>query len=147
MGFFRSISWLEADQERNSYRSQVAPQQWAPSQLEDDHSDEVLNTRHFYTIISNTSNSIFLKLFNINETIFLSDSKTNFVDSVKQHLLINDESWVILTKKPESKFKKEKLLAPITQTEGGARDVMVIVAGIGHGDMSSNPGRVWLHLT
>ena len=30
---------------------------------------------------------------------------------------------------------------------GGARGVMVIVAGIGHGDMSSNPGRDWLHFT
>ena len=30
---------------------------------------------------------------------------------------------------------------------GGAHGVMVIVAGIGHGDMSSNPGRDWLHFT
>ena len=28
---------------------------------------------------------------------------------------------------------------------GGARGVMVII--IGHGDMSSNPGRDWLHFT
>ena len=32
-----------------------------------------------------------------------------------------------------------------TQT-GGARGVMVIVVGNGHGDTSSNPGRDWLHL-
>ena len=30
---------------------------------------------------------------------------------------------------------------------GGARDVMVIVVGNGHGNMSSNPGRDWLHFT
>ena len=30
---------------------------------------------------------------------------------------------------------------------GGARGVRVIVAGIGHGDSSSNPGRDWLHFT
>ena len=30
---------------------------------------------------------------------------------------------------------------------GGARGVMVIVAGNGHGDTSSNPGWDWLHLT
>ena len=31
--------------------------------------------------------------------------------------------------------------------DGGARGVIVIVAGIGHGDSSSNPGRDWLHFT
>ena len=30
---------------------------------------------------------------------------------------------------------------------GGARGVMVIVVGNGPGDMSSNPGRDWLHFT
>ena len=30
---------------------------------------------------------------------------------------------------------------------GGARGVMVIVAGYGHGNASSNPGRDWLHFT
>ena len=31
--------------------------------------------------------------------------------------------------------------------DGGSRGVMVIVAGCGHDDTSSNPGRVWLHFT
>ena len=31
--------------------------------------------------------------------------------------------------------------------QGGARGVMVIVVGNGHGDTSSNPGRDWLHFT
>ena len=30
---------------------------------------------------------------------------------------------------------------------GGACGVMVIVAGNGHSDTSSNPGRDWLHFT
>ena len=30
---------------------------------------------------------------------------------------------------------------------GGARGVMVIVIGNGHGDTSSKPGRDWLHFT
>ena len=30
---------------------------------------------------------------------------------------------------------------------GGARGVMVIIVGNGHGDTSSNPGRDWLHST
>ena len=30
---------------------------------------------------------------------------------------------------------------------GGARGVMVIVAGCGHGDTSSNPRRDWLHFS
>ena len=30
---------------------------------------------------------------------------------------------------------------------GGARGVMVIVAGCGHDDTSSNFGRAWLHFT
>ena len=31
--------------------------------------------------------------------------------------------------------------------ERGARGVMVIVVGNGHGNTSSNPGRHWLHFT
>ena len=34
----------------------------------------------------------------------------------------------------------------IMLTVGGARGVMVIVAGYGHGDTSSNPESDWLHL-
>ena len=30
---------------------------------------------------------------------------------------------------------------------GGARGVIVIVVGNGHGDTSSNPGQDWLHFT
>ena len=39
----------------------------------------------------------------------------------------------------------EKII--INQLCGGARGVMVIVVGNGHGDTSSNPGRDWLHFT
>ena len=34
----------------------------------------------------------------------------------------------------------------ISHKIGGARGVMVIVVGNGHGDMSSNPGRDWFHI-
>ena len=33
------------------------------------------------------------------------------------------------------------------EQSGGARGLMVIVVGNGHGDTSSNPGRDWLHFT
>ena len=36
---------------------------------------------------------------------------------------------------------------PAVGREGGARSVMVIIVGIGHGDTSSNPGQDWLHFT
>ena len=40
-----------------------------------------------------------------------------------------------------------KWLLMISNILGGARGVMVIVIGNGHGDTSSNPGREWLHFT
>ena len=43
---------------------------------------------------------------------------------------------------------KVKVIPIIIGTlNGGARGVMVIVAGYVHGDTSSNPGRDWLHFT
>ena len=33
------------------------------------------------------------------------------------------------------------------EKSGGARGVMIIVVGNGHGDTSSNPWRDWLHFT
>ena len=42
------------------------------------------------------------------------------------------------------KISGEKLLS---ESSGGARGVMVIVVGNGHGDTSSNPGRDKLHFT
>ena len=35
----------------------------------------------------------------------------------------------------------------IVNIKGGARGVMIIVVGNGHGDKSSNPGPDWLHFT
>ena len=40
-----------------------------------------------------------------------------------------------------------EILGGARGVSGGARGVMVIVVGIGHGDTSSNPGRDWLHFT
>ena len=39
------------------------------------------------------------------------------------------------------------LINSFIKHSGGARGVMVIVAGYGHGDTSSNPGPDWLHFT
>ena len=44
---------------------------------------------------------------------------------------------------PENQWRKKLRISLL----GGARGVMVIVAGNGHGDTSSNPGRDWLHFT
>ena len=38
-------------------------------------------------------------------------------------------------------------ISALDKAIGGARGVMVIVVGNGHGDTSSNPGREWLHFT
>ena len=40
-----------------------------------------------------------------------------------------------------------KISLQINTWEGGARGVMIIVVGNGHGDTSSNPGRDLLHFT
>ena len=47
-------------------------------------------------------------------------------------------------------FNKEYEFLPqalAIRSTGGARGVMVIVVGNGHGDTSSNPGRDWLHFS
>ena len=44
-------------------------------------------------------------------------------------------------------FLNCKMLGGIKVDCGGARRVMVILAGNEHGDTSSNPGRDWLHFT
>ena len=44
-------------------------------------------------------------------------------------------------------IKLFNLLQCIINYLGGARGVMVIVAGCGHGDTSLNPGPDWLHFT
>ena len=45
------------------------------------------------------------------------------------------------------KIKENEKKDNYLNLDGGARGVMVIVAGYGHGDTSSNPGRDWLHFT
>ena len=41
----------------------------------------------------------------------------------------------------------EVVVVVVNKNKWGARGVMVIVAGYGHGDTSSNPGPDWLHFT
>ena len=43
--------------------------------------------------------------------------------------------------------EKNKTNSKVNLEYGGARGVMVIVVGNGHGDTSSNPGWNWLHFT
>ena len=40
-----------------------------------------------------------------------------------------------------------RYVTPTDIQDGGARGVMVIVVGNGHGDTISNPRRDWLHFT
>ena len=40
-----------------------------------------------------------------------------------------------------------EIVACIMDVTGGARGVMVSIAGYGHSDTSSNPGPDWLHFT
>ena len=47
----------------------------------------------------------------------------------------------------EKIYKRAQSVHNLKVTLGGARGVMVIVVGNGHGDTSSNPGRDWLHFT
>ena len=44
------------------------------------------------------------------------------------------------------KSESVKLRGAYDKFPGGARGVMVIVAGIGHGDTSSNPGLIAFHI-
>ena len=44
-------------------------------------------------------------------------------------------------------YIKGFLVWVLEKVGGGARGVMVIVVGNGHGDTSSKPGRGWLHFT
>ena len=53
----------------------------------------------------------------------------------KQHKIITK-----LPKKPDKIYTKLKNFAYIRYYCGGARGVMIIIVGNGHGDMSSNPG-------
>ena len=46
-----------------------------------------------------------------------------------------------------NRILKKIILYYISFIWGGARGVMVIVVGNGHGDKISNPGRDWLHFT
>ena len=43
--------------------------------------------------------------------------------------------------------KIRKVSLKVDKSNTGARGVVVIVVGNGHGDTISNPGRDWLHFT
>ena len=58
-------------------------------------------------------------------------------------LSLTKQKGKIYKTKSQSLHQERTLLFTIE----GARGVMVIVVGNGHGDTSSNPGRYWLHFT
>ena len=62
------------------------------------------------------------------------------------HEIIHKGCYAIKQKKKKKKQAKPTDIHKVLLF-GGARGVMVIVTGIGHGDTSSNPGREWLHFT
>ena len=63
--------------------------------------------------------------------------------------LTDQHSWQDLSKLLKDRLRSiDKCDLPNKdKVWGGARGVMVIVVGNGHGDSSSNPGRDWLHFT
>ena len=68
---------------------------------------------------------------------------------VIKEILTMGEIWVCHY---EQEFKRQCMLWNMKRPTtigflGGARGVVVIVVGNGHGDTSSNPGRDWLHFT
>ena len=60
----------------------------------------------------------------------------------KQNKTCNDNSKIAIWALVKMVAEDTRFIIP-----SGARGVMVIVAGNGHGDTSSNPGRDWLHFT
>ena len=83
-------------------------------------------------------------------------SITRFVyrqhNNLRRSFNIKSNHWRTREKKKKKKKEKNCDLSyspPIVSwyCTGGARSVLVIVAGNGHGDSSSNPGQDWLHFT
>ena len=64
-------------------------------------------------------------------------------DTLALYLLIICQDYVLRT---NIDLMKENGFI-LANASGGARGVIVIVLGNGHGDTSSNPGREWLHFT
>ena len=73
--------------------------------------------------------------------------KSEELPSRPQHcwdqLKYSEESW----RSEETCSHSDSIERPPPSDNGGARGVVVIVVGNGHGDTSSNPGRDWLHFT
>ena len=77
-----------------------------------------------------------LALNNLQELICLKTQPTNFLWNLPTSCYQPfDLGWLIVW------------VLCISPFLGGARGVMVIIIGNGHGDTSSNPGRDWLHFT
>ena len=62
-------------------------------------------------------------------------------------LIKGPKSAIVPFPAPRSGPKSRTGPGALAKSYRGARGVMVIAVGIGHGDTSSNPGRDWLHFT
>ena len=67
-------------------------------------------------------------------------------------IIYRDSTCVGVFTKEELKYKAQQILKKLNEADMNilqysAHGVMVTVAGNGHGDTSSNPGRDWLHFT
>ena len=67
--------------------------------------------------------------------------ETRNLDGKERMIKQRKNAGIWWDKKEKSKTRKIDY-----KTRGGARGVMVIVAGIGHGDTSSNPGLIAFHI-
>ena len=77
------------------------------------------------------------------EEIKRNNNKLNSLNKNKRHLC----DKVANMPDSDSIVRKSELQSLYYLHFAGARGVMVIVVGNGHGDTSSNPGRDWLHFT
>ena len=100
--------------------------------------------------------------FNIYRGNFIFDSLWLSLISINKNLWLQLFYFLCITFCPSEYMRIFRNIIPIKVTFvankgiytkwnvvfiGGARGVMVIVVGNGHGDTSSNPGRGWLHFT
>ena len=78
-------------------------------------------------------------IVNINWSIIIT-----IIEVLEKVKVCSIEAMLLKSQARESHYAEN---IPQVIVTGGAGGVMVIVIGHGHSDMSSNPGRDWLHFT
>ena len=104
--------------------------------------------------LSNWLNFLCTELYNCSTTtFFLGSSQIALIQPVHDQgyiLIFLDRMHLLFTKVHFLFWQPGRVGGQYTTyiyIFGGARGVLVIVIGNGHGDTSSNPGRDWLHFT